>query len=119
MPMRTDPVRDEVTLRQFLDMVYGDLELVAAEFDAIVAVGYGNRRTHVPTPVHAGTAGTPATAGRVQGPLSTGFARPARPGVDSEARERSPPWASADGRRRCAGRQVHAAHPAPRRDDAA
>jgi len=69
---------------QFVDLICGDAELVAAEFDAIIAAEW-------PTPPvdgHAGGGQTRCIAGAVRGPVC----RPRHPGIAGWARQRSPPF---------------------------
>jgi hypothetical protein len=77
---------------QFLDLICGDADLLAAEFDAIVAAEW-------PTPPadgpgrgaagdHPGCGETRRGAGALCGPVS----RPRLPGIAGWARQRSPPF---------------------------
>jgi len=93
MPTRTGA--GEATTRtvdeQFLDLVCGDADLLAAEFDAIIAAEW-------PAPPvdrlgrRAARERAVSGAGRhPAGPAHVSVARPRQPGTDGWARQRSPP----------------------------
>ena len=76
---------------QFSDLICADADLVAAEFDAIIAAEWPEPPTHRPggrdAAGHPGSEGARGSADAVADPGS-----PARdPHVDRSARERSPP----------------------------
>jgi len=68
---------------QFVDLICGDADLVAAEFDAIIAAEWPTR----PADEHPGGGETPCAAGAVGGPVF----RRRPPGIAKWARQRSPP----------------------------
>jgi hypothetical protein len=93
--MLTRPDTGEAATRtvdeQFFDLVCGDADLLAAEFDAIVAAEW-------PTPPvdsfrrRAAREGAVSGAGRhPAGPADASVARPRQPGTGGWARQRSPP----------------------------
>ena len=89
---------------QFLDLIYGDTDLLAAEFDAIIAAEWlgppANPPGHGATSRHLiNGAGRRVTA-RVRGAVS----QPPHPGIGGWARQRSPPFRYPDQRQ--TGRQV-------------
>jgi hypothetical protein len=96
---RMDAVPQDVAARavheQFLSLVCEDEELLAAEFDEIVAHAWDG--PHPPSP---GQPAGPAAEGwdthRPQGPRRRLPARPGHPGADAWARERGPPPGRAD-----------------------
>jgi hypothetical protein len=86
-------VADAPVDEQLLDLVCSDLELLCAEFDAIVTAEW-------PTPPvkhlsHATAADPPHRAlGRLTLEVSKLASRPRHPGIGGWARERSPPRSS-------------------------
>ena len=76
---------------QFLDLIYGDTELLAAEFDAIIAAQWpeppSDRPDHGAAGSNPGSAPARCAADPVRGPAS----RPRHPGIGERARQRSPP----------------------------
>jgi len=87
---------------QFFDLICNDVELVAAEFDAIVAAEWP---TPPPGTPGCGGGGQP-TGGTTRRAIDRGGRQPSRsrrPGVGGWARERSPPHRRNDTREREAG----------------
>jgi len=93
--MPTMPGTGDATARgideQFLDLICRDADLLAAEFDAIIAAEW-------PTPPANGAGrraarGYPVrrAAGRAADPIRGPVARPRHPGIGGWARQRSPP----------------------------
>jgi hypothetical protein len=76
---------------QFFDLIYGDADLLAAEFDAIVAAEWpqppGEGAGRGAAGRHPGGGSTRGAADPVRGPVS----RPRHPGIGGWARQRSPP----------------------------
>jgi len=102
---------------RFLDLIYSDADLLAAEFDAIIAAQWPETaQPPPPEPRRFGAAGRssgPHAARRAAGPVRGLRARPRYPGVGGWARQRSPPVPTPDTRQ--AGRQVIATRePTPR-----
>jgi hypothetical protein len=90
--MPSAPATGDTTARtleaQFLDLICSDADLLAAEFDAIIAAEWSmpppdGRGSHA-----AGGHPRSATAEPVRSPVR----RPQRPGTDGWARQRSPPF---------------------------
>ena len=76
---------------QFLDLICADAELLAAEFDAIIAAEWPepppDRPARGAAGGHPGSGAARRAADPVRGPVS----RPRRPGTGGSARQRSPP----------------------------
>ena len=76
---------------QFLDLIYGDTDLLAAEFDAIIAAEWpeppADRPGRSVAGRHPGGGPSRRAADPVLGPVS----RPRHPGLGGWARQRSPP----------------------------
>ena len=76
---------------QFLDLIYGDTDLLAAEFDAIIAAEWpeppADRPARGAAGRHPGSGPARRAADPVRGPVS----RPRHPGIGGWARQRSPP----------------------------
>jgi len=76
---------------QFLDLICGDADLLAIEFDAIIAAGWPTLPADGPgrgaANDHPGSGETRRVAGALCGPVS----RPRHPGIGGWARQRSPP----------------------------
>jgi hypothetical protein len=94
------PGLGDATDEQLADLICNDPELLAAEFDAIVAAEW-------PTPPverlrHATAAGPPdQTLGRLALEVTTLAARPRHPGIGGWARERSPPRSGVTAQTEC------------------
>jgi len=77
---------------QFLDLICGDADLLAAEFDAIIAAEWPTPPADSPgrgaVGGDPGCGATRRVAGVVRGPVS----RPRHPGIGGWARQRSPPF---------------------------
>jgi hypothetical protein len=97
---------------RFLDLIYGDPDLLAAEFDAIIAAEWPEPRVGRPGRSPAGRHPGRRPARRAAGPVQGLASRPRHPGIGGWARQRSPPLATPDARQ--AGRQV-VATPEPTR----
>ena len=76
---------------QFLDLIYGDQDLLAAEFDAIIAVGWPEPPVDRSGPSEAGRHPLSGPAHRTAGPLGP-VSRPRRPSTDGGVGQRSPPF---------------------------
>lgn len=76
---------------QFLDLIYGDTDLLTAEFDAIIAAEWPEPPADNPgrRPVGRQPGGIPAS--RAVDPVRAPVSRPRHPGIGSWTRERSPP----------------------------
>jgi hypothetical protein len=93
MPSR--PATGDTTARtvdeQFLDLICNDQDLLAAEFDAIIAAAWPTPPAATPgrgaLGEHAGRGTARRAADPVRGPVSW----PRRPGTGGWARQRSPP----------------------------
>ena len=76
---------------RFLDLIYGDTDLLAAEFDAIIAAEWpeppADRPGRSAAGRHPGNGPSRRAADPVVGPVS----RPRHPGIGGWARQRSPP----------------------------
>ena len=80
---------------QFFDLICNDVELVAAEFDAIIAAEWP---TPPPSTPGRGVAGGQPTDGTARHAVACGggrSAQPSHPGIGGWARERSPPYRTA------------------------
>jgi hypothetical protein len=77
---------------QFLDLIFSDTDLLAAEFDAIIAAEWPEPPGDRPGPGaacrHSGSGPARRAANPVRGPVS----RPRHPGIGGWARQRSPPF---------------------------
>jgi hypothetical protein len=99
--MPTTPTTSETAPaveEQFLDLIYGDADLLAAEFDAIIAAEWPEPPSDRPGGSAAGRhpSSGPArrSAASIRGPVS----RPRHPGIGGWARQRSPPFPTPDPR---------------------
>jgi len=93
--MATTPVSADASVpsvdEQFFDLICNDVELIAAEFDAIIAAEWP---TPPPSAPGHRTAGRPPTGGTARRGIARGggrSSRPRHPGIGGWARERSPP----------------------------
>jgi len=86
---------DTTVDEQFLDLVCNDQDLLAAEFDAIIAAEWPS--TPAKTPRRGATGGNPSSGAARDATASDAgpAARPQQPGVGGWARQRSPPACNA------------------------
>jgi hypothetical protein len=89
-PVTGDPAARTIE-EQFFDVVCGDADLLAAEFDAIIAAEWPE--PPVDTPARGAAGGHPASSavGHAAEPVRSHVLRPRRPGI-GEWRQRSPPF---------------------------
>jgi hypothetical protein len=89
--MPTTPTSGDTTARpvdaEFLDLICSDADLLAAEFEAIVAAEWPTPPADRPGPRAAGGHPRSAAANPVRSPVP----RPQHRGIDGWARQRSPP----------------------------
>src|SRR6185312_11977010 len=83
---------------QFLDLICADAELLAAEFDAIIAAEWPQPPTGRPGRGAAGGHPGARAAGRAADPARNLADRPRHPGIGGWARQRSPPCRTIDAR---------------------
>jgi hypothetical protein len=76
---------------QFLDLICSDADLLAAEFDAIVAVEWPEPPADTPGRSAAGRHSGSGPARRAAEPVRGPVSRPRHPGTGGWARQRSPP----------------------------
>jgi hypothetical protein len=77
---------------QFLDLIYGDTDLLAAEFDAIIAAEWPEPPAARPGRSGAGRHPDSGPARRAADPVRGPVSRPRHPGIGGWARQRSPPF---------------------------
>jgi len=77
---------------QFLDLIYDDTELLAAEFDAIIAAEWPEPPAERPGRSAAGRHPGSDPARRGADPVRGQVCRPRHPGIGGWARQRSPPF---------------------------
>lgn len=82
---------------QFVDLIYGDADLLAAEFDAIIAAAWPEPPREIPSRGDGGHPGG-GPARRAGDPVRGPVSRPWHPGVGALARQRSPPVPTPDAR---------------------
>jgi len=99
MGTTTDDLGARTVDVRFLQMICNDEELLAAEFEAIIAAEWP--APPAPRGEPGATTGAPAPADkhRVALPIDRPVARPRHPGVGGWAHQRSPPLPSTSGRR--------------------
>jgi hypothetical protein len=93
--MPTTPASSETTRtveEQFLDLIYGDTDLLAAEFDAILAAEWPEPPAERPGRSAAGRNPGSGPARRAADPVRRPVSRPRHPGIGRWARQRSPPF---------------------------
>jgi hypothetical protein len=108
--MPTTPATGDTTARtvdeQFLDLICNDQDLLAAEFDAIIAAEWPNPPANPPGRGATGRHPTSRAArwltARVRGAVS----RPRHPGTGGWARQRSPPPRQHDNDRKAGDRRT-------------
>jgi hypothetical protein len=100
--MPTTPATGDTTARtiedRFLDLICSDADLLAAEFDAIIAAQWPEPPTATPGRGTAGRHPGSNAARRVADPARGRVARPPQPGIGGSARQRSPPATTPDAR---------------------
>jgi len=90
------PATGDTTTRtvkdQFLDLICGDADLLAAEFDAIIAAQWPEPPGHSPGRGAAGRHPGSSRARRAGDRVPGAVLQPRHPGVGGCARQRSPPF---------------------------
>jgi len=86
----TRPGRSATVDEEFLALVCSDEEWLRAEFDAIIAVGWGSAQRSPPRPGSAAGPPKPSRRGRWSS-TSDPSGRQRRTGIRARARQRSPP----------------------------
>jgi hypothetical protein len=93
--MPTTPATGDTTARtvdeQFLDLICGDADLLAAEFDTIIAAEWHTPPADRPGRSTAGGHPGDGAARRGADPVRGLVSRPRHPGIGGWARQRSPP----------------------------
>jgi hypothetical protein len=93
--MPTTPATGDTTARtvdaQFLDLICSDADLLAAEFDAIIAAAWPTPPADGPGRGVAGGQPGSGAGRRAADPVRDPVHRPRHPGIGGRVRQRSPP----------------------------